>query len=148
MAEAGRAQEIEEHGESERVVLVGSELDVVAARVEGRNLAREMGFGVIDQARIATVVSELARNIVLYAGEGQITLGRIRQGERTGIQVICQDQGPGIEDLDTVMESGEPEAHEEGMGLPGAKRLMDEFEIRSGPGLGTKVTACKWLPPA
>jgi serine/threonine-protein kinase RsbT len=132
---------------SERLVSIGSELDVVSARVEGRNLAKEMGFGVIDQARIATVVSELARNILLYAGEGQVTLGRLELDDRTGLQVICQDQGPGIEDLDAVMESADSEVleDEEGMGLPGAKRLMDEFEIQSEPGMGTRVTVCKWL---
>ena len=71
---------------------------------------------------------------------------RLLDGSRYRAQIICQDRGPGIEDIDAVIENGDPEVHEEGMGLPGARRLMDEFEIQSEPGVGTKVIACKWLP--
>jgi serine/threonine-protein kinase RsbT len=129
-----------------RRVFIDSELDVVAARVEGRNLAKEMGFDVIDQARIATVVSELARNVILYAGKGQITLSRMAEEERVGLEIICEDHGPGIEDIKAVLENEDSEMHEEGMGLPGARRLMDDFEIQSEIGVGTRVLARKWLP--
>ncbi len=129
-----------------RRVFIDSELDVVAARVEARNLAKEMGFGVIDQARIATVVSELARNVILYAGKGQITLSRMVEEERAGLEIICEDHGPGIEDVKAVLENEDSEMHEEGMGLPGARRLMDDFEIQSEVGVGTRVLARKWLP--
>lgn len=129
-----------------RRVSINNDLDIVAARVEGRNLAREMGFGVIDQARIATAISELARNVVLYAHSGQITLKQVENSGRKGLQIICEDQGPGIEDVDQVMRNGYSSMQGLGMGLPGTRRLMDEFEIRSQPGVGTTVIVCKWLP--
>ncbi len=127
-------------------VVINSDLDIVAARVEGRNLARQMGFGIIDQARIATAISELARNVVLYANSGQIILNRIEHNEKEGLQIICEDQGPGIKDLELVMQNGYSTTQGLGMGLPGTKRLMDEFEIESEVGSGTTVVACKWLP--
>ncbi len=130
---------------SERTLLVRSDLDIVSARVEGRDMAKAMGFGTIDQARIATAISELTRNIVLYAGEGTVTLRPIEQGNKKGIEVICEDRGPGIEDVNLVMQDGYSTSRGLGMGLPGAKRLMDEFEIQSQVGKGTRVTARKWL---
>lgn len=128
-----------------RRIPIKSELDIVIARVEARNLAREMGFGIIDQARIATAVSELARNVVLYARSGQIILNQIDLSRKTGLQIICQDQGPGIENLDQVMRNDHAAAQGVGMGLSGTKRLMDEFEVKSQVGKGTTVTVCKWL---
>jgi serine/threonine-protein kinase RsbT len=128
-----------------RRVSIKNELDIVAARVEGRNLAREMGFGVIDQARIATAISELARNVVLYAQGGQIILSRLENGGKTGLQIVCEDQGPGIKDLGLVMRDGYSSMNGLGLGLPGTKRLMDEFNIYSEVGIGTTVTVCKWL---
>lgn len=131
-----------------RRIPINNDLDIVAARVEGRNLAKEMGFGIIDQARIATVVSELARNVVLYAHSGQIILNRIDAGDRVGLQIVCEDQGPGIQDLDRVVRDEHSTMQGLGMGLPGTKRLMDEFEIKSEVGIGTMVTVCKWLQGA
>jgi serine/threonine-protein kinase RsbT len=128
-----------------RRVGISNELDIVAARVEGRNLAREMGFGIIDQARIATAISELARNVVLYAQRGQITLKAVENGGKTGLQIICEDEGPGIENVAMVMRDGYSSMQGLGMGLPGTKRLMDEFEIKSEVGKGTTVIVCKWL---
>jgi serine/threonine-protein kinase RsbT len=128
-----------------RRVPINNDLDIVAARVEGRNLARDMGFGIIDQARIATAISELARNVVLYAHSGQIILERIESSGRSGLQIVCEDQGPGIEDLSLVMRDGYSSTQGLGMGLPGTKRLMDEFEIESQLGRGTTITVCKWL---
>jgi len=130
---------------SERTLLIRSDLDIVSARVEGRDLAKALGFGTIDQARIATAISELTRNIVLYAGEGTVTLRAIERGNKRGIEVVCEDHGPGIEDVDLVMRDGYSTSRGLGMGLPGAKRLMDEFEIQSQVGKGTRVTARKWL---
>jgi serine/threonine-protein kinase RsbT len=128
-----------------RRVPINNDLDIVAARVEGRNLARDMGFGIIDQARIATAISELARNVVLYAHSGQIILERIEDRDRCGLQIVCEDQGPGIEDLNLVMQDGYSSTQGLGMGLPGTKRLMDDFEIQSQVGRGTTITVCKWL---
>jgi serine/threonine-protein kinase RsbT len=122
-----------------------SDLDIVMARVEGRNMARDLGFGVIDQARIATAISELTRNIVLYAGTGAITLRPIETPQRRGLEIVCADTGPGITDVNLVMREGYSSRRGLGMGLPGTRRLMDEFEIRSKSGEGTVITARKWL---
>jgi serine/threonine-protein kinase RsbT len=124
---------------------INNELDIVAARVEARNLAKEMGFDIIDQARIATAISELARNVVLYAHNGQVTLNQLDMNGKIGLQIICNDQGPGIADTEQIMRHSHLVARETGRGLPGTKRLMDEFEIESQPERGTTVTVCKWL---
>jgi serine/threonine-protein kinase RsbT len=126
-------------------VLVHNDLDIVSARVEGRNMAKQLGFGVIDQARIATAISELARNLVLYANGGQVLLEEAHSQGRTGIQIVCSDQGPGIADLDLVMQDGYSTQRGLGMGLPGTRRLMDDFEIESQVDVGTTVTIRKWL---
>lgn len=129
-----------------RRVPINSELDIVAARVEGRNMAKGMGFGIIDQARIATAISELARNVVLYARSGQIILREANRTGKTGLEIICEDQGPGIRDVRQVMDEENSPGQGSGMGLRGTRRLMDEFEIESHAGTGTTVTARKWLP--
>jgi len=90
----------------ERTIPIRSDLDIVTARVEGRELAKELGFGVIDQARIATAISELTRNIVQYAEEGESIMRPIEVGGRVGIEIICQDEGPGIPDIDMAMQDG------------------------------------------
>ncbi len=132
---------------TERRIPIYSDLDMVNARVGGRDLAKTLGFGVIDQARIATAISELARNIVLYAGEGEVILRRIHDssGQRVGLEAICADRGPGIPDIELAMRDGYSTSNGLGMGLPGTRRLMDEFEIDSIPGRGTTVTIRKWL---
>jgi serine/threonine-protein kinase RsbT len=130
----------------ERCVPVKTDLDIVSARVEGRNLARELGFGTIDQARIATAISELARNIVLYAPEGKVTVRAIvSDGGGQGIEVVCEDNGPGIANVELVMQDGYSTSSGLGMGLPGTTRLMDEFEIETKLGVGTRVTVRRWL---
>lgn len=129
-----------------RVIPVKTDLDIVAARVEGRNMAREMGFGTIDQARIATAISELARNVVLYAESGEVTIRMIvTDDRRKGLEVVCQDQGPGIADLALAQQDGYSTSGGLGMGLPGTKRLMDEFHIETELDVGTKVTIRKWM---
>ena len=127
-----------------KVINIQSDLDIVAARMAARDMAKAMGFGAIDQARIATAISELARNIYLYAGEGTVTVSEVQQGIRKGLEVICEDQGPGIEDISLVMTDGYTTSKGMGMGMPGARRLMDDFEIISIVGEGTKITCRKW----
>lgn len=128
-----------------KVISVNNDLDIVSARVEGRNMAKTLGFGVIDRARIATAISELARNLILYTDGGQILLEMIEDRGRVGIQVVCSDEGPGIADIDLVMQDGYSSQRGLGMGLPGTRRLMDEFEIESEINVGTTVIVRKWL---
>jgi serine/threonine-protein kinase RsbT len=130
--------------EKRKTIDINNELDIVSARVEGRNMAKTLGFGVIDQARIATAISELARNVVLYTDGGQILLEAIEKDGRQGIQIVCRDEGPGIADIDLVMQDGYSSQRGLGMGLPGTRRLMDDFEIKSQVGVGTTVTVRKW----
>ncbi|MGQ9851271.1 MAG: anti-sigma regulatory factor [Aggregatilineaceae bacterium] len=124
--------------------VIRSDLDIVIARTMARDMARALGFSAIDQARIATAVSELARNIYLYAGTGTVTVREVEKLGRKGIEIVCEDQGPGIPDIDLVMQDGYTTSRGMGMGLPGAKRLMDDFSIQSQVGVGTKVVLRKW----
>lgn len=108
-------------------------------------MAKELGFGVIDQARIATPISELARNVLLYAGSGSVTLSQIGGQDRVGIEIRCEDRGRGIQDVEQMMQDRQASSHEAGVGLVGTRRLMDEFEIETQMGMGTTVVARKWL---
>lgn len=124
---------------------IHSEWGIVAARQAGRNLAREIGFGSVDQARITTAISELARNIYLYADKGKIQIEEVTSSGKRGVKIIAVDEGPGIKDLRRVMEDGFTTSGGLGAGLPGVKRLMDEFNIDSEVDAGTSITAIKWL---
>ncbi|MCR6097797.1 anti-sigma regulatory factor [Salipaludibacillus agaradhaerens] len=124
---------------------IHSEWGIVAARQAGRKLAREIGFGSVDQARITTAISELARNIYLYANKGQIQIEEVTSSENRGIKIVAVDEGPGIKDLRRVMEDGFTTSGGLGAGLPGVKRLMDTFDIESEVNEGTTITAIKWL---
>ncbi len=126
-------------------ILVEKELDVALARQEGKRLAQALGFGPTAQARIATSISELATNLVFHAGGGTITLSPVEQEDSQGLKVLCEDSGPGIEDIELAMQDGYSTAGGLGGGLPGTKRLMDEFEIQSQVGVGTRVVARMWL---
>ena len=120
---------------------------VVAARSRARELARELGFGMVDQSRIATAVSELARNVVRYAAgsEGEVVMRAVRdRAGRAGLEIVVSDRGPGIEDIELVLRDGYSSGNGLGMGLPGARRLMGELELESAPGRGTTVTIRKW----
>jgi serine/threonine-protein kinase RsbT len=128
----------------DKAAIIRSDLDIVIARTMARDLAKSLGFGAIDQARIATAVSELARNIFLYAGTGTVTIRAIERTSRKGMEILCEDQGPGIADVNMVMQDGYSTSRGMGMGLPGAKRLMDEFDIRSQEGMGTTIVCRKW----
>ncbi|WP_164671076.1 anti-sigma regulatory factor [Virgibacillus doumboii] len=126
-------------------VTIKEEWDIVAARQLGRDIARKTGFGSVDQARIATAISELARNIYLYAGDGQICFEVIDTLEQKGMCILSMDKGPGIQDISQVMEDGYSTSGGLGAGLPGVKRLMDEFDVRSDSGNGTEIKAVKWV---
>ncbi|GGG24916.1 serine/threonine-protein kinase RsbT [Lysinibacillus alkalisoli] len=126
-------------------VEIVTEWDIVAARQLGRNKAKEIGFGTVDQARITTAISELARNIYLYARFGNIHIEWIEEGDKKGIKIIAKDKGPGIEDVRKVLEDGYSTSGGLGAGLPGVKRLMDSMEIQSEINKGTTITITKWL---
>jgi serine/threonine-protein kinase RsbT len=126
------------------VININNEFDIVLARQKGREVSKELQFGGVDQARITTAISELARNIYLYAGSGQITIQVINDNGRKGIQISATDEGPGINDIRMVLQDGYSTSGGLGAGLPGVKRLMDSFDIDSMPGTGTKITITKW----
>jgi serine/threonine-protein kinase RsbT len=128
------------------IIPIQREADIVLARQRGRELASSVGFLSTDQTLIATAISEVARNILVYAKEGEIELGRDDDGQRTGIRVVARDEGPGIPDVELAMRKGFSTQRSLGLGLPGARRLMDEFEIDSAPGKGTRITMRKWVP--
>jgi serine/threonine-protein kinase RsbT len=125
-------------------IRVENEADVVIARSAGRDFSGELAFSATVQNKIATAISELARNIVQYAGRGEVVIRRIDNG-RTGVEIRAVDQGPGIPHLDAVMAGNYRSRTGMGMGLRGTKRLMDEFEIDSKPGQGTTVTLRKYM---
>ncbi len=129
----------------ESIVSIHCDGDIVDARLAARSMAEEIGFTGSDLVLIATAVSEVARNIVEYAGHGEVLLEVQQNGTRKGIEIVARDQGPGIEDVARAMQVGFTTSRGLGLGLPGAKRLMDEFEIVSGVGCGTTVTMRKWL---
>jgi len=119
---------------------IAADVDVVEARQQGRALAAVAGFSSGEQTVIAAAISEIARNILMYAKKGEVILSLAQNGDRQGVIVVAKDQGPGIPDIERAMQYGYSTSHGVGAGLPGAKRLMDEFEISSVPGKGTTVT--------
>ncbi|MBI3303160.1 MAG: anti-sigma regulatory factor [Deltaproteobacteria bacterium] len=126
-------------------VPIRHEADIVVARQQGRTLASRLGFSSIDQTLIATAISEVARNIVAYATGGEIILHAIQQdGGKRGLVIIARDEGPGIPDIGLAMQNGYSTSNSLGLGLPGAKRMMDEFDIVSAVGQGTTITMKKW----
>jgi len=129
---------------SELVVPIRTEIDVVIARQRARELASELRFSSSELTLIATAISEVARNIVIYAGAGEITLRIVEQGQRRGLVVFASDRGPGIADIERAMQDGYSTSRGLGIGLPGSKRLMDEFAVSSEVGKGTVVTMTKW----
>src|SRR5258708_6461496 len=127
-----------------RRVPIRSDGDIVQARQEGRALAAPLGFRSSDLTLIATAISEVARNIVVYARQGEVQVSVVRRGGRSGIMVVARDEGPGIPDIALAMQDGYSTGRSLGLGLPGARRLMDEFEIVSTVGSGTTITMKKW----
>lgn len=128
-------------------ISVASDKDVVSARQEGRNAALKAGFSVSEATLIATAISELARNIVSYARHGTVTLRPVHgHNGAAGLTIIAADSGPGIIDVAQALRDGYSSSGGLGLGLPGVRRLMDEFDIASRAGGGTTVTVTKWRP--
>jgi serine/threonine-protein kinase RsbT len=131
--------------EHESVIQIESDADVVTAMQRARAMASELELTSTDQTLLATAISEVARNITTYAVRGEVLLSVISDGTgRRGIQVIAQDQGPGIENVEQALQDGFTSGGGLGLGLPGARRLVHEFHIETAPGRGTKVTLVMW----
>ncbi|SEI51297.1 anti-sigma regulatory factor [Pseudomonas sp. NFR16] len=120
------------------------EQDVVLARQTARKLAQDCGMRLIDLTKLVTAVSELARNTMVYGGGGDMDWQIVEEGTRTGLRLTFRDEGPGIPDLKLAMTDGWTSGGGLGLGLTGAKRLVDDFELDTAPGEGTRVTICKW----
>ena len=118
--------------------------DIIAARQKGRDLAAQAGFKGSDLTIIATAISEIARNIIVFAQQGEVSLRVIEKAGKRGVLIVAEDRGPGIADIEQAMRDGFSTGKSLGLGLPGAKRLMDEFEIVSQLGKGTTITMRKW----
>ncbi|MFD1362014.1 anti-sigma regulatory factor [Lentibacillus salinarum] len=131
--------------DTQSCVTIEKEWDIVKARQLGRDIARDIGFGTVDQARIATAISELARNIYLYAENGKICFEVADELNQIGITILSQDMGPGIANISEAMEDGYSTSGGLGAGLPGVKRLVDQFDIQSEEGRGTEIRVMKWL---
>ncbi len=125
-------------------VCINHDGDIIAARQKARELASRIGFSGTDLTIIATAISEIARNIVVYAGRGDIDLSIVERNGRRGLMVVARDEGPGIPNIELAMRDGYSTGNSLGLGLPGARRLMDDFEIVSVVGQGTTVTMRKW----
>jgi len=123
---------------------LGSDLDVLTARRGVRDWARDLGLSTLDSTKVVTATSELARNTVVHGGGGVMCLEVVRQANRQGLRVSFQDHGPGIPQIDLAMKDGYTTAGGMGIGLPGAKRLVDDFELSSTAAEGTRVTIVRW----
>jgi serine/threonine-protein kinase RsbT len=129
-----------------RSIALDSEHDIIIARSEVRTIATNLGFRMIDQTRLVTVTSELARNVVKYARRGRMIAQPLDAAQgRAGLRLIFEDEGPGIPDINAAMRDGFSTGRGLGKGLPGSKRLVDVFEIESEVGRGTRVTVVRWL---
>jgi serine/threonine-protein kinase RsbT len=128
-----------------REVAIRTEEDVVTARGVGRDLAAQLGFGIVEATQIATAISELARNALLYAGGGLVVVQpATRPNDPPGIEIIVSDEGPGIADTSLAMQDGFTTSQGLGLGLPGTRRLMDDFELETEAGKGTTIRVHKW----
>jgi serine/threonine-protein kinase RsbT len=125
-------------------VAIRTDSDVVTARQEARSMGAAIGFSSTDLTLLATAISEVARNITTYAGEGEVILRVRDERGRKGIEVLAVDEGPGIADVERAMQDGFTTGNGLGLGLPGTRRLVDEFELRTAPGEGTTVRLVKW----
>ena len=121
-----------------------SDRDIVLARQETRNLARQVGLSIVDQTKIVTAISELARNAVIHGGGGSLRCEIVRSDGKQGLRLTVSDEGPGIEDLNLAMKDGWTSGSGLGIGLPGARRLVNEFHITSERGRGTTVVVTRW----
>jgi len=130
--------------EKDVLVPVSADVDLVTARREGRLMAEQLGFSSSEATLVATAISELARNIINYARSGEIHVRLVSNGVKRGIIIVARDQGPGVADINLAMQSGYSTSGGLGLGLPGVRRIMDEFDIASAPGRGTTITVVKW----
>jgi len=121
-----------------------NEEDVVYARQAVRSWAVEMAFSLVDQTKLVTAASELARNTVVYGGGGVLHLEQLEDGARRGLRLVFDDQGPGIADIERALQDGYTSGGGLGLGLGGARRLVNDFQIESAPGQGTRITVVKW----
>jgi serine/threonine-protein kinase RsbT len=129
--------------DAERIIII-SDASVMTARQKGRELGMSIGIAGSSLTLMATAISEIARNIVQYAGQGEIEFRSVVRGGKRGLMIIARDNGPGIADISQAMQDGFSTSRGMGLGLPGARRLMDDFEIISEPGKGTTVSMTKW----
>jgi len=123
-----------------------SDTDVTAARGGVRDWARELGFSVLDMTKVVTAASELARNVVVHGAGGTMRLAVVHQGVRRGLRIVFSDNGPGIADMSLAMKDGYSTAGGMGIGLPGARRLVNEFDVHSNATDGTRITILRWKP--
>lgn len=126
-------------------VPIQRDIDIILARQKGRHLAAQLGFLGTEVTMIAAAISELSRNILNYAKEGELILKKVQKSAQVGLVIQAIDQGPGIADIEQALKDGFSTGHGLGLGLPGTRRLMDEFEIQSEVGKGTIVTVKKWV---
>ncbi len=126
------------------VMEVGSSADIVRVRQQVRAWAAELGFGLVDQTKVVTAASELARNTLDYGKGGTVRLEAHNDGPRRGLRLVFQDQGPGIPDIELALKDGYTTGNGLGLGLGGARRLVNDFSIRSQVGQGTRVEVTKW----
>jgi serine/threonine-protein kinase RsbT len=131
-------------GQPPETLPLNSQEDVVRARQRVREWAIRLGFNLIDQTKLVTATSELARNTVVHGGGGTVCLEALANGMRQGLRLTFEDQGPGIPDIELALRDGYTTGGGLGLGLGGAKRLMNDFEIYSQPGRGTRVSIAKW----
>jgi serine/threonine-protein kinase RsbT len=129
---------------AERRIPIRTDEDIVRARQEGSALAAQAGFSPTDLTVLASAISELARNIFSYAGQGEVELHLLERDGRRGIRVVARDAGPGIHDPERALEDGFSTAGRLGLGLAGVRRLVDQFELKSTVGVGTEITMHKW----
>jgi serine/threonine-protein kinase RsbT len=128
----------------EREVVIAGSADVVGVRQLVRSVAVEVGLSLVDQTKIVTAASELARNALVYAGGGDVRVEVVRNGPRRGLKLVFTDEGPGIPDIEQALTDGWTTGSGLGLGLGGSRRLVDEFDLVSEPGKGTTVTVTKW----
>ena len=125
-------------------IAIGTDMDAKRAVIEAGRIAAQAGLDATAANMVATATSELVQNILKYAGRGMVTLSPVERAARRGVEVEARDQGPGIADLDAALTDHFSSGGTLGLGLPGVRRLMDEFEIENLPGRGLRVVACKW----
>jgi serine/threonine-protein kinase RsbT len=130
--------------ESRDILHIGSSADVVAVRQAARALADQVGFSLVDQTKLVTAASELARNTIDYGGGGSVRLELVENGVRRGVRLTFEDHGPGIQDVTLALKDGYTTGQGLGLGLGGARRLVNDFTIESAPGRGTRIMIARW----